>query len=1198
MDELHLNNRNKLLSVITREIFGPIDDLTTAENNNRDGFFHCDPEIPPKFESYNEYNSVRPVLKESNQEIIKDERPTNRYGMGILFPADKNENQDSGANENINSLEVGPQVDSEVESGFPELKKPKNNNITSMIERSEYTRLREEDDEALQEKDFVDLRNSNRMKQQSIGISFVIDTSLRNPILIDVRGAVYKKIKGIKVGDSEYERTWWARFPLIKKKKELLDAILNNGDTSIDVSDLVPQFPDRKPIALWLEILVRDRSSLPIENYNDHARLVTVTLVNRTAEIHGEIDQLSIFQAGLKIYFEKGESPFLPYPEPVKMNDEFENLSLALLNRNEKIYCAGHGCAGIWEVRSDISPPDFVSAEPLPVYEIPSVTPELSLHKSNKSGKEILSIPIYVFAFENKIDEAFEILQIMLDGYEEWINSLEMQRNSLEKIHKETAGKNIEQCRLALERMKSGLSLLKNDPSSKISEAFRFANRAMLMQGLQSSIKKRDYVYDKENRRAGFSGDYSEISLESDEAISRRWRPFQIAFLLMNIEGMANPSSESRGIVDLVWFPTGGGKTEAYLACASFSMFYRRLIDKEDYGTDVIMRYTLRLLTAQQFQRAATLICSMEVVRRENIEKFGENPFSIGIWVGGATTPNKVSYALSNLNQVSRNGRESFNLILLQCPWCSAEMGPVKNTDGRAKYKVLGFEKSQGSLRIHCHDNNCRFHSRLPVNLIDEEIFKNPPTYLIATVDKFASLAWNSMPRSIFGIGNDGKRKYKPPGMIIQDELHLINGPLGSMVGLYEMLLDELSTDRRNSDRVIKPKLICATATTRASSRQIRELYARKKVDIFPPPGIEIGDSFFAKYDRKEDGSLKPGRKYLGVLPINFPSAQTATIRVFSPALSAAEGFENNDEKDPWWTLLLFYNSLRELGSGLSLFLADIPERMRNLHSRLYSEKEERFLDEPLELTGRIDSSDVPASLDALSRKVGDKPIDFCLASNIIEVGVDIDRLSLMGVIGQPKGTAQYIQATGRIGRRIPGLVITVYNATKARDRSHYEQFQSYHSRLYAQVEPASVTPFTLPILKRALHSVLCGWIQQNLDIERLEHPEFTTDKEELYDEALQILETRIKEMDYPQKDEERMIKDLMNVGDQRRSEWANINADVWVVWFPTMNEGNEPLFSQTGTPKPRHWQSWDLPTSMRGVDAECGTIIPLSDEH
>ena len=390
----------------------------------------------------------------------------------------------------------------------------------------------------------------------------------------------------------------------------------------------------------------------------------------------------------------------------------------------------------------------------------------------------------------------------------------------------------------------------------------------------------------------------------------------------------------------------------------------------------------------------------------------------------------------------------------------------------------------------------CRFHDELPVRVVDDGIYRDPPTLIIGTVDKFAMLAWKPAARAIFGLRMDGRRRVSPPGLVIQDELHLISGPLGSMVGLYEGLIEELCTDRRGPHPAV-PKLVASTATTRASTRQIRDLYARETTAVFPSPGLDAGDSFFATYDRflegEKKGQIKPGRIYLGVLARAYGSGLTVNVRVFSALLAAGLRISDPGERDPWWTLLVFYGSLRELGADLTLFGADIPERLKDLQRRWHPGENRRILRESgiKELTGRLSNSEVPQALDLLERKFGvhKYPVDACLASNIIEVGVDVGRLDLMAVSGQPKNTAQYIQATGRVGRERPGLVVTVYSNSKARDLSHFEHFKAYHSRLYAQVEPSSVTPFTLQVLERALHGVFIAWIRQRQDEKEILRP-------------------------------------------------------------------------------------------------------------
>ncbi len=243
----------------------------------------------------------------------------------------------------------------------------------------------------------------------------------------------------------------------------------------------------------------------------------------------------------------------------------------------------------------------------------------------------------------------------------------------------------------------------------------------------------------------------------------------------------------------------------------------------------------------------------------------------------------------------------------------------------------------------------------------------------------------------------------------------------------------------------------------------------------------------FARYAVNENGKLAHGRIYVGVHAPGLGSIQTAQIRSFTALLQAPLALPV-DQRDPWWTLLLFFNSLRELGTTLSLLQSDIPDYFHVLMRRAgldYSQLRKFW--NILELTGRLRSEEVPEAISKLEVKYEKEgqskyPVDVCLASNIIEVGIDIDRLSLMTVVGQPKGTSQYIQVTGRVGRRWwerPGLVVTIYGASKPRDRSHFEKFRSYHERLYAQVEPTSVTPFSPPVLDRALHAIMVSYVRQ-----------------------------------------------------------------------------------------------------------------------
>ena len=495
-------------------------------------------------------------------------------------------------------------------------------------------------------------------------------------------------------------------------------------------------------------------------------------------------------------------------------------------------------------------------------------------------------------------------------------------------------------------------------------------------------------------------------------------------------------------------------------------MFYRRLADPEDVGVDVLMRYTLRLLTAQQFQRAGALICAMEHLRLTDGD-LGDNRFTIGIWVGSSVTPNDRAEARVVLRRLNRGDSYAENkFVVLRCPWCAAQMGEIKSTGRKQRNapRVAGYVERDRTVVLCCPDQTCEFAGGLPIHVIDEDIYDDPPTLVIGTIDKFAMLAWRPEARALFGIGTDGRRCVSPPNLVIQDELHLISGPLGSLAGLYEPLIDELCTDRRD-DRNCRPKIVTSTATIRRSEQQIRGLYGRTRSVLFPPHGLDADDSFFAQYAREPNGKLKPGRLYVGVHGPGLGSLQTAQVRTFAALLQAPSSLDR-EEQDPWWTLAVFFNSLRELGTSLSLLQSDIPDYLKVLRNRLGLRPEDvRRLWNVLELTGRLRNDEIPKAMEELEIPTSGsrRAVDICLASSIVEVGIDIDRLSLMAVVGQPKTTSQYIQVTGRIGRKWwerPGLVATIYSASKPRDRSHFEKFRTYHERLYAQVEPTSVTPF------------------------------------------------------------------------------------------------------------------------------------------
>ena len=832
----------------------------------------------------------------------------------------------------------------------------------------------------------------------------------------------------------------------------------------------------------------------------------------------------------------------------------------------------------------------------MPLFEMPSTTPELRL--ANKNGEfESLRISMRKLAGLDSAGEQLEDLDRLLSEYDKWIvQSKERINEEGEGFDTGAATEILARIDHSRDRIHRGMELLKSG-NPDVLKAFEFANLAMLI--AQSRPKKdRTPVWSGSNAEYRFSEEFAPVNLDQIPTSRGFWRPFQIAFLLMSLEGLVDDTSVNRQEVDLVWFPTGGGKTEAYLGVIAFLLFYRRLTGKVDKGISVLMRYTLRLLTAQQFERATTLFCAMEYIRRKEEKIFGRKQFSIGLWVGLAASPNHRSNALNQLTELANNPENSENpFILRRCPWCAAKFGAFR-TD-KAGDHVLGYVAESGTVKFRCSDASCDFgvcddplmpqtNEPLPVSVIDDDLLDAPPDLLIATVDKFAMLAWKPEIRSFFGIDKSGERISDPPSLIIQDELHLISGPLGTIVGAYETVIEELC-----SSYGVRPKIIASTATISNAQEQIKGLYARDKCSIFPPTGLEANESFFARESREDDGKQSPGRMYIGIMAPAYVSLQSAQARVFASLMQwPAVADWSDEERDPWWTLLCFFNSLRELGSAATLLVADTREYLRVIATRHDHSLENQFRKSlfPTELTSRIPSHQIPETLNRLEisyktqtgkRDFSEVAVDACLASNIIEVGVDVPRLSLMTVVGQPKTTAQYIQVSSRIGRELtrPGLVFTLYSASKARDISHFEKFKNYHQKIYSHVEPTSVTPFSIPAVERTLHALLVSLIRQMGDLDTVAKDPTEVLPDTLIDMVRNMVASRVQSVS--PEDESFVIKEL----EKRLKEWS-----FWMHGDYGVFQGlpaDPCLMYQAGQSPPATWEnmSWATLTSMRGVD-------------
>jgi hypothetical protein len=809
-------------------------------------------------------------------------------------------------------------------------------------------------------------------------------------------------------------------------------------------------------------------------------RSLSLFLVNRRKPAPDETkDQAFAFQAQLEATCIEG---FVSRPNLQSLgSDNWDELVADLQYRDDRDYAVGHNIATHANVHQGIC--NSVKTVWIPQAEVEKV-----------AASKIEHVELSMDALGQLQDgnEASEKMLPLVTQYRQWLKSQEANIPTSPVRRKTTAQKLLGQAEVAAKRIEAGIKLLQDKDCL---EAFRIANLAMAHAA---------------KRRQGVMAGKPETSVKPE------WRPFQLAFLLMNLPGIADPTLDDREVVDLLFFPTGGGKTEAYLGLAAFTLVLRRLRNKgvSSAGLSVLMRYTLRLLTLDQLGRASTLICALELIRQQDVEKLGEWPFEIGLWVGQAATPNRMGnvkdkdpYTARAKTVAYQNGedRKPSPIPLEGCPWCGKKFA-------KESFQLFPNRDYPTDLRINCLNRDCAFShgNSLPIVAVDEPIFRRLPCFMIATVDKFAAMPWVGPVGAFFGkVDRHDKQgfygpcqlnvgaklpagKLLPPDLVIQDELHLISGPLGTMAGLYETAIDTLSM-REENGKTIRPKIIASTATVRRAQSQIQALFNHKLVDIFPPPGPDRHDSFFAE---THPPSKSNARMYLGIAA-QGRSPKVVMLRCYLALLAAAQKWYATLNKkgevnpaDPYMTLVGYFNSLRELGGARRVVEDEVGSRLLGYDTRKRLGEDEglfykrQIAYEVVELTSRESTSRVSEAKRRLEQAFQDKEhVDVALATNMISVGLDIVRLGLMVVFGQPKTSAEYIQSTSRVGRdeARPGLVITILNIHKPRDRSHYERFCYYHQTFYRSVEATSVTPFSPRALDRGLAGTLVALARQGL---------------------------------------------------------------------------------------------------------------------
>jgi len=813
----------------------------------------------------------------------------------------------------------------------------------------------------------------------------------------------------------------------------------------------------------------------------------------------------AIFQGEITI----SGSTFLPYKQLSETNPFDEELNLINFQyRNEHSFGIGHGCAVTWN--NDKNPTELKTTF-LPEVDIKHYSNEFKkdFPEELKEITELKKLSIWTELDKSTI---IQKLKLFADEYKKWI--IEQDETAENPNYQKSLNEIIEKQDQTYDRLIKNIEFLHSN--NVAFRSFLIANTAMYIQMLISNknvfgVKGIEIAdIDKALNYNDLSffekfKDWSKFSPQKPEP--PKYRPFQLAFFLLNIESIINEKSDDRtNIVDLLWFPTGGGKTEAYLALTAFTIISRRILHKENAdGVSVIMRYTLRLLTAQQFERATKLMLSLDFLRRQfnnsDINHFGNSKISIGMWVGASTTPNsfkdskgiwkKISDEITKLNNKKAGDYKKVNsLPITNCPWCGCNLVTQNNLGNF----VQGYSATDKSFSTKCINPRCAFNEELPIFFVDDQIYNTPPTLLFATVDKFAMLSHRKEGHKLFNSLPINSSKL-PPDLIIQDELHLLSGPLGSITGLYESIVEMLSTKGEK-----RPKIIASTATTRNTKQQVAMLYGNRTLNIFPPLGTSYDDNFFS-YVSKESK-----RKHIGFMPTG-KTALNSQIRILGNLLLARiqlfKYFKENENlseenakqhENNFWTIVSFYNSLRDVGKIYNKVPAEITTFLNLLQNRFDISKNYSFNSYSLsgrtkELTSRIESNSIKKLLNelehpfnlAISEK-GNKfvqdSVDLVLASNMFSVGIDIERLNVMLMNGQPKNVAEYIQASSRVGRKDRGIVINLLDANRSRDKSYFENYVPFNNAYYKFVEPLSVTPFTEVALDKVLASLLVCYVR------------------------------------------------------------------------------------------------------------------------
>ena len=1174
------------------------------------------------------------LISDAENEIISD-YPLSRYFSGIVFPERIPEDvQDSFGFENESNANAET-IDDNVEI------------INELAENNESIQV--EDDNAEKKAKInsdSEYSEANQYFPTNFGLTFCVPNDQKE-ITVEFIYAKYKQLKPleakVEITKEDFEKFSSHPFNPIKQHLVYEDGFLifnreTFGKSGINVRNFKKTFQEHEQQKelidsigykkvelllgrLWkrlpneqkiIKIKLEDENSneaipIPLEVEEEtketitcfykkvlqttHGKFIKILLANRLQHSkkkfsfsNERLNSKAMFQAHIKV----NGTRFLPYKQFTENNPFDEELNtINFQYREEFSFAIGHGCAVHW---NDDKQPTELNTTFLPEVDIKSYSNEFKedFPEGLKSITQLKKLSIWS---DLNDDEIIDQLYLFVKEYQKWIDKQITTKtaDNFQNIKKNIIGKQSE----TFERLIKNIAFLKNNDDAF--KSFKLANTAMFIQMFVSNEKhfgKKNVELTEIDENIKYNNlDY----FRENTTFNPKYRPFQLAFFLLNLESLINPDSEDRNnIVDLLWFPTGGGKTEAYLALTAFTIISRRILNEDNAdGVAVIMRYTLRLLTAQQFERATKLILSLDFLRKQfnnNDEYyFGNTPISIGMWVGASSTPNSFTDAKRIYDSISQNLiransgqnhdiQKANKYPIENCSWCGCKI----ISKNKFNFFEQGYYATTNSFKIKCINTACTFSNELPIYFVDDKIYDTPPTLLFATVDKFAMISHREEGHKLFN--SLGKHKL-PPDLIIQDELHLLSGPLGSITGIYESIVELLSTKGNR-----KPKIIASTATTRNTAHQVEMLYGNRQLNIFPPMGLSYNDNFFSFVSkdstRKHIGFMPTGKTGLNSQIQILGNLFIARIELFKYLVENEKLTQEEciNKMNYFWTIVSFYNSLRDVGKIYNKVPAEILSLIKLLHSR-YNISRDKYAfnwkglpSRTKELTSRIESNSIKKLLDQLEQSFSlnryegrdyvHQTVDLVLASNMFSVGIDIKRLNVMLMNGQSKNVAEYIQASSRVGREDMGIVINLLDANRSRDKSYFENYVSFHNAYYKYVEPLSVTPFTEIAVDKVMASLLVAYVRHKKGL-------YLNSQAKDFDGNIDELKTFLSE----------------RIKNKKQRDYAISKLDEYVKKWITKEEG---LTYKLLIQKIADLDEWSLMMSMREIDTN--SIIKLAN--